>query len=99
MSGIAKADEVWSLIEQGALDSVSIGFQARAYDELPNGGRLFKDWTLLELSVVSVPANSDAKIRRSHGGAVRIDRHRSNIGDRERALRNGAISLKNGGAK
>lgn len=104
VKGVAKAEEIWTLIEAQAIDSFSIGFQASEWDQLPDGGRLYRNWTLLEVSVVSVPANPDAKIRRSHAGPVKL---KSSGGikliragsDRERALRNGAVALIRGGTK
>lgn len=83
--GIGKSDEAWRAIEAGLVDSYSIGFTAYEWDELPHGGRRFVSWTLLEISVVTVPADSAAKIQRgarttikargdipAHPGAVRL---------------------------
>ncbi|HCW20364.1 HK97 family phage prohead protease [Achromobacter sp.] len=60
--GVARADEVWRLVQDGALTAVSIGFQALKHSALPNGGLRFDKWEWHELSVVSVPANPDARI-------------------------------------
>lgn len=60
--GIAKGEEVWRLLLDGALNAVSIGFKALDATRLPNGGQRFDSWTLLELSVVAVPCNPDARI-------------------------------------
>lgn len=60
--GVARADEVWRLVQDGALTAVSIGFQALKHSALPNGGMRFDKWEWHELSVVSVPANPDARI-------------------------------------
>lgn len=67
-SGIKRADEVWALIEQRALDCFSVGFIGLEFDSLPNGGRHYTKWTLLEVSVVAVPANDSARIARNAGG-------------------------------
>jgi len=80
-SGIGKADEAWAMIEAGLVDSYSIGFCADNWDPLPSGGKRFTSWSLLEVSVVTIPADAAAKIRRSaksadgiplHPGSVRI---------------------------
>lgn len=63
-TGVGKSDEVWALIEQGVLKAFS--FWAKIIDadwnELPGDGyvRVIKDVELLEVSVVSVPANGSA---------------------------------------
>ncbi|MBE2211197.1 MAG: HK97 family phage prohead protease [Xanthomonadaceae bacterium] len=69
--GIGKADEAWRAIESGLVDSYSIGFQADDWSPLPTGGKRFTSWTLLEVSVVTIPADPAAKIRR---GMSSIDR-------------------------
>lgn len=68
--GIGKADEAWRMIEAGLVDSYSIGFRADDWDPLPGGGMRFTSWSLLEVSVVTVPADPAAKISRS-GSAAR----------------------------
>lgn len=60
--GVARAEEVWKLIKDGALQAVSIGFAPLKSTPLPNGGLRFDEWDWHELSIVSVPANPDAKI-------------------------------------
>lgn len=60
--GVARAEEVWKLLQDGALTAVSIGFQALKHSALPTGGLRFDQWEWHELSVVSVPCNPDARI-------------------------------------
>lgn len=60
--GVARAEEVWKLLQDGALTAVSIGFKALKHSALPSGGLRFDKWEWHELSVVSVPANPDARI-------------------------------------
>lgn len=67
--GVARAEEVWKLIQDGALTAVSVGFQAIRSTPLPNGGLRFDEWSWHELSIVSVPANPDAKIAIGKGAA------------------------------
>ncbi len=73
-SGIGKADEAWAMIEVGLVESYSVGFQATEWKPLPGGGKRFTAWSLHEISVVTIPADPSAKIRRNTGGAVRITR-------------------------
>lgn len=89
--GIERADSVWKMIETGLVDSFSIGFRPLKSEPLPSGGERFTKWELLEISVVVVPSNVDAKISRGaiagnvlgHPGAIRIKKrhHFSVYGD------------------
>ena len=66
----AKIDEVCSLYKTGVMKTVSVGFQP--IDSAPNkdGGEVFKEWELLELSCVSVPCDPGAlTISRAMPGA------------------------------
>ena len=63
--GIPKADEVWALIEAGLAGSYSIGFSASEWQPLAGGGKRFTKWELMEISVVVIPANPDARIQRN----------------------------------
>lgn len=60
--GLPDADATWSLIQQKVLQSFSIGFKGIESKPLPTGGVEWLKWEMLELSVVSVPANPDAII-------------------------------------
>lgn len=59
-----RVDEAWHSVKAGVVRAVSIGFRALdgAVDPLPGGGARFKKVEVLELSLVSVPANQDATI-------------------------------------
>jgi len=73
--GIARADEAWQMVEAMLVDSFSIGFRALpgGTEQLPSGGIRFTRWELLECSVVTIPANADAKIQRvSQPNAVKL---------------------------
>lgn len=74
--GIGKSDEAWKMIEAGLVDSYSIGFQADDWTPLPGGGKRFTSWSLHEVSVVTIPADPVAKIRRGapsgHGAGIRL---------------------------
>ncbi|MFT4196761.1 MAG: HK97 family phage prohead protease [Pseudoxanthomonas sp.] len=90
-TGIGKADEIWSMVESKLVDSFSIGFIGHEWKAIPTGHRWTK-WTLIELSVVVIPAAPNAKItatRSQHDGAVKLI-----TAEREAALANGAVDLR-----
>jgi HK97 family phage prohead protease len=65
------ADEYCRLAKSGIIRAVSVGFIPIEYEPRRGGGYLFKRWDLLELSLVSVPANPNALvIERRLSGAV-----------------------------
>ncbi|MDN8615492.1 HK97 family phage prohead protease [Variovorax ginsengisoli] len=72
VEGIGKADEAWAMIEAGLLGAFSIGFQALKSEPLPTGGLKFVSWSLYEISVVTIPAQPEARIQRSTDGAVKL---------------------------
>jgi len=55
-----KADTVHKLWAGGFLNATSVGFQPKQVEPLGNGGTRFKEWDLLEFSIVPVPANAGA---------------------------------------
>lgn len=59
---VRKAQEVYSLLKQGALNSMSIGFQAIDYELDDNGVRHLYKIDLLEVSIVTFPANPEARM-------------------------------------
>ncbi|CCB64071.1 HK97 family phage prohead protease [Hyphomicrobium sp. MC1] len=64
--GAAKdlVDSTWQLIKAQLRGAVSIGFRSLpdGVEIMPNGGVRWKSWEWLELSLVSIPANADARI-------------------------------------
>lgn len=57
------SDWAWAMIQANALKAVSVGFTIGAATPIPGGrGSRITSATLLELSIVSVPANADALI-------------------------------------
>ena len=58
----AKSDEYLGLVKTGVIDTVSIGFNSHKSEPLSRGGVRFTDWSLLEISFVSVPANPNAVV-------------------------------------
>lgn len=60
--GTTESDAAWTLLRQGVLNAMSIGFIGEQSEPLPSGGQRFKRWTLIELSLVGVPANPDALV-------------------------------------
>lgn len=69
--GIGDADRIWAMVDQGLVTSFSIGFRPLKSEPIRGGGQRFLSWELLEISVVAIPANPDAKIQR---GALPTDR-------------------------
>ncbi len=63
-SGVRQADEAWSMIEAGLVNSFSIGFRGLKWEQLPTGGRKYTEWGLHEISAVTLPANPDARMVR-----------------------------------
>lgn len=80
--GTGAADQTWAEIKQGAMPSLSIGFRGLESEPRQGGGLRWKQWELLELSVVSVPANGDARIQRVSGAkGMRVANDTPNIID------------------
>jgi HK97 family phage major capsid protein/HK97 family phage prohead protease len=61
---LPRIDEAWALIKSGLVRGLSIGFRATEDPEPIKGswGFTFRKWEWLELSAVTIPANSDASI-------------------------------------
>lgn len=59
-----RVDEAIHSMKYGLVNAVSIGFQIMedGYELLENGGLAIKEWEWLELSLVTIPANSEAVI-------------------------------------
>lgn len=59
-----RTDEAWHSIKSGVIRGLSIGFRVLndAVERMENGGLRFKQLEILELSLVAVPANSEATI-------------------------------------
>ena len=58
-----RVEEAWQSVKAGLVSAVSIGFNALEYDIMSTGGVRFKSWEWLELSLVTIPANSEATIQ------------------------------------
>ena len=57
-----RLDEAWQSITLGLVKAVSIGFRPLKYAFMDDGGIEFQEWEWLELSAVTIPANSEAGI-------------------------------------
>jgi uncharacterized protein len=55
-------DRAWDLVRSKLIKGLSIGFKAIEREVLPDGGYYFKSWQWLELSLVTVAAQPQAKI-------------------------------------
>jgi HK97 family phage major capsid protein/HK97 family phage prohead protease len=59
----ARIDEAWTLIKEGLVGGLSIGFRPIEMADIAGSwGRHFQKWEWLELSVVTIAANADAGI-------------------------------------
>lgn len=57
-----RVDEAWQSVKAGIVRAVSIGFRSLEHSRMEDGGLRFLKSELLELSLVSVPANAGATI-------------------------------------
>lgn len=57
-----RALEAWESVKTGLVRGVSIGFRSLEHAYMEGGGIHFREWEWLELSLVSIPANSEATI-------------------------------------
>lgn len=57
-----KGREAHALLKARALNGLSIGYRVIDFERLPGGGRLLKQIELIEISLVSIPAASSARI-------------------------------------
>ena len=59
-----RVDEAWHSVRAGLVRHVSIGYRApaTAMQPLPTGGTRFSEADIVELSLVAVPANAEARI-------------------------------------
>lgn len=55
-------DKAWQAVKAGLVRGVSIGFAALEHSFMKEGGVRFAKWEWLELSLVTIPANSEATI-------------------------------------
>lgn len=56
-----RLEEAWVSVRDGLVEFVSIGFRTIAYEIMETGLR-FTEWEMMELSLVTIPANSEATI-------------------------------------
>jgi HK97 family phage prohead protease len=57
-----RLDEAWQSVKIGLIKAVSIGFRPLEHAYMDNGGVRYLSWEWLELSLVTIPANSEATI-------------------------------------
>ena len=68
-----KGAEALALLKAGAVNGLSIGFRAVASERGANGGRVLTAIDLVEISLVSLPAASKARITSVKGTAALAD--------------------------
>ncbi|MGF6481937.1 HK97 family phage prohead protease [Paraburkholderia sp. JPY419] len=68
-------DDTWQSVKSGLLRHVSVGFRPLDVEDLPDGHKRYRKWEWLELSLVSIPANPDARIEhvRGHSAAELVE--------------------------
>jgi HK97 family phage prohead protease len=86
--GHRMADDVYASLRHGAIDGLSIGFIDRDSEELETGGRLLKEIDLMEISVVSLPAEQLATITSVKSRLAQI----GGLKDAERVLRDAGFT-------
>lgn len=59
-----RIDEAWQSVKAGLVSAVSIGFRAIEYSFMDEGGIRFIASEVMELSLVTIPANAEATISR-----------------------------------
>lgn len=57
-----RGQEAYALLKAGALNGLSIGFHTRASERRNGGGRVLQDLDLIEISLVSIPAATRARV-------------------------------------
>ena len=68
-----KGAEALALLKVGAISGLSIGFRALRSERGPNGGRVLTEIELVEISLVTLPAASKARITSVKGAAGPAD--------------------------
>jgi HK97 family phage prohead protease len=72
-----KADEYCGLAKHGIISAASVGFEAIESEPNKGGGRRYTKWRLLEISLVSVPANPAALV--VERSATLVPKHRGEV--------------------
>lgn len=57
-----RVDEAWQSVKHGLVRAVSIGFRPKKFSHLDDGGIDFQETEVMELSLVTIPANAEATI-------------------------------------
>lgn len=83
--------EALALLKAGAVNGLSIGFRAKGQERGPNGGRVLTEIDLVEISLVTLPAASKARVT-----SVRNDRQPAGTAAFILAVRRAATSLRKG---
>lgn len=70
-SGTSLTDEIWALVEQGVIRAASVGFLPLRWEPI-DGGRKYTSAELVEVSLVSVPANPEAIMSLAKGYGLEV---------------------------
>lgn len=88
-SDLPFAQQVKYLVDEGFLNSLSVGFLPKTWETDKDGRRVYTDVELLEVSVVGIPANAEATIMRSLKDAGRTDETLAKIASAYAELKSG----------
>lgn len=89
VTATTRGAETLALLKAGAVNGLSIGFRARKSERGPNGGRVLTDIDLVEISIVTLPAASKARVLAVRGAAYPV-RHAAFI----QAARRAALAIR-----
>jgi HK97 family phage prohead protease len=86
---IARGAEALALLKAGAVTGLSVGFFSVADERLPDGGLVFTEVDLVEISLTALPANDAARI-----SDVKSLGHSAGVAAFETAVRRAAQHIK-----
>ena len=73
LTDVARGREAAALLAAGAIDGLSIGYRARRATRNAEGGRQLQEIELWEVSLVTFPMHSDARVAAKAGAALRAE--------------------------
>lgn len=65
-----RGSEAYALLKDEALNGLSIGYHVTAFEELADGGRLLTEIDLVEISLVTLPSASRARVTSVKSGDI-----------------------------
>lgn len=80
------AQEIKTLVDEGMLNTVSVGGRYKDWDFDKDGRKVITDLELWEVSIVTVPSNRGALIQRAKSLGLNIPNYEKLTGDRSKPL-------------